>query len=254
MSALATRTVVIIPARYGSTRLPGKPLLMIAGKPMIQHVVERASAAKLVERVIVATDDLRIVDAVQGFGGEAVMTSRACRSGTDRIAEVVRTLTGVDIVVNVQGDEPLIPPSMIDAAIKPLWDDPMILVGTLVRRISEMTELDDPAVPKVVLDRNNHCLFFTRSPIPYTRDYPYEAWLSHAPYYRHIGIYVFRRSFLLRYASLEQTPLEQAEQLEQLRILEHGYSLYAAITAEESLAVDTPADLERVRHIMESPI
>lgn len=252
MSALATRTVAIIPARFGSTRLPGKPLLMIAGKPMIQHVVERASQAKLVERVIVATDDQRIVDAVHGFGGEAVMTSPDCRSGTDRIAEVVRSLSGVDIVVNVQGDEPLIPPSMIDAAIQPLWDDPLILVGTLVRRIADIAELDDPAVPKVVLDRNNRCLFFTRSAVPYDRDFPYEAWLEHHTYYRHIGIYVFRRSFLLRYASLDQTPLERAEQLEQLRILEHGYTINAAITEEESLAVDTPADLERVRHIMES--
>jgi 3-deoxy-manno-octulosonate cytidylyltransferase (CMP-KDO synthetase) len=252
MSALATRTLVVIPARYGSTRLPGKPLLPIAGKPMIQHVVERASRAKLVERVLVATDDQRIVDAVHAFGGEAVMTSRECRSGTDRIAEVVHGMSGVDIVVNVQGDEPLIPPSMIDAAIRPLWDDPMILVGTLVRRITDFAELDDPSVPKVVLDRNNKCLFFSRSAIPYGRDLPYEAWLGRHTYYRHIGIYVFRRSFLLRYATLEQTPLERAESLEQLRILEHGYSIHAAITEEESLAVDTPADLERVRHIMES--
>jgi 3-deoxy-manno-octulosonate cytidylyltransferase (CMP-KDO synthetase) len=252
MSALATRTVVIIPARFGSTRLPGKPLLEIAGKPMIQHVVERASQATLVERVMVATDDQRIVDAVQGFGGEAVMTSPDCRSGTDRIAEVVRTMSGVDIVVNVQGDEPLIPPTMIDAAIKPLWNDPLMLVGTLVRRISRSEELNDPAVPKVALDRNGRCLFFTRTPIPYGREFPREAWLDHHTYYRHIGIYVFRRSFLLRFASLDQTPLERAEQLEQLRILEHGYSIHAAVTEEESLAVDTPADLERVRGIMES--
>jgi 3-deoxy-manno-octulosonate cytidylyltransferase (CMP-KDO synthetase) len=252
MSALATRTVAIIPARYGSTRLPGKPLLEIGGKPMIQHVVERASQAMLVERVLVATDDQRIVDAVHGFGGEAVMTSPDCRSGTDRIAEVVRSLSGVDIVVNVQGDEPLIPPTMIDAAVKPLWEDPLILVGTLVRRIARSEELNDPAVPKVALDRNGRCLFFTRSPIPHGRDIPQEAWLDHHTYYRHIGIYVFRRSFLLRYALLEQTPLERAEQLEQLRILEHGYSIHAAVTEEESMAVDTPADLERVRRIMES--
>lgn len=254
MSALATRTVVIIPARYGSTRLPGKPLMEICGKPMIQHVVERAGKATLVERVLVATDDQRIVDAVHGFGGEAVMTSPECRSGTDRIAEVVRSMSGVDIVVNVQGDEPLIPPAMIDAAIKPLWDDPLMLVGTLVRRITRVEELNDPAVPKVALDRSGRCLFFTRSPIPYGRDIPPEAWLEQHTYYRHIGIYVFRRSFLLRFASLEQTPLERAEQLEQLRILEHGYSIHAAVTQEESLAVDTPADLERVRGIMESLI
>jgi 3-deoxy-manno-octulosonate cytidylyltransferase (CMP-KDO synthetase) len=252
MSGMATRTVAIIPARFGSTRLPGKPLLLIAGKPMIQHVVERVSKARLVERVMVATDDQRIMDAVQAFGGEAVMTSPECRSGTDRIAEVAKKLSGVDVVVNVQGDEPLIPPTMIDAAIQPLWDDPMVLVGTLVRRIADFAELDDPAVPKVVLSRNGECLYFTRSAVPYGRDLPYEAWLAHHTYYRHIGIYVFRRSFLLRYASLAQTPLEQAEKLEQLRILEHGYSIHAAITEEESMAVDTPADLERVRHIMES--
>jgi 3-deoxy-manno-octulosonate cytidylyltransferase (CMP-KDO synthetase) len=182
------------------------------------------------------------------------MTSPECRSGTDRIAEVVRSMSGVDIVVNVQGDEPLIPPAMIDAAIKPLWDDPLMLVGTLVRRITRVEELNDPAVPKVALDRSGRCLFFTRSPIPYGRDIPPETWLDHHTYYRHIGIYVFRRSFLLRFASLEQTPLERAEQLEQLRILEHGYSIHAAVTQEESLAVDTPADLERVRGIMESLI
>jgi 3-deoxy-manno-octulosonate cytidylyltransferase (CMP-KDO synthetase) len=252
MSAMATRTVAIIPARYGSTRLPGKPLLTIAGKPMIQHVVERVSQAKLVERVMVATDDERIRSAVQAFGGEAVMTSPDCQSGTDRIAEVARSLTGAEIIVNVQGDEPLIPPTMIDAAIRPLWDDPMILVGTLVRRIADFAELDDPAVPKVALDRNGNCLYFTRSPIPYGRDLPFEAWLAHHTYYRHIGIYVFRRSFLLRYATLAQTPLERAERLEQLRILEHGYSIHAAVTEEESMAVDTPADLDRVRHIMET--
>ena len=251
MSALATRTVVIIPARYASTRLPGKALADICGKPMIQHVYERASRAKLVERVLVATDDQRIVDAVHAFGGDAVMTSRECRSGTDRIAEVVRTLSGVDIVVNVQGDEPLIPPSMIDAAITPLWDDPMILVGTLVRRIRNIEDLLDPAVPKVALDNAKRCLYFSRSPIPYVRDVPTEASLEHHLFYRHIGLYVFRRSFLLRFAALEQTPLERAEQLEQLRILEHGYSIHAAITEEESLAVDTPADLERIRRIME---
>jgi 3-deoxy-manno-octulosonate cytidylyltransferase (CMP-KDO synthetase) len=252
MSALGTRTVAVIPARYGSTRLPGKPLVLIAGKPMIQHVVERVNLAKLVERVVVATDDQRIVDAVQAFGGEAVMTSRDCQSGTDRIAEVMRSQTDVDIVVNVQGDEPLIPPTMIDAAIKPLWDDPLILVGTLVRRIRDIAELDDPAIPKVALDRSGKCLYFTRSTIPYGRDLPYEAWLAHHTYYRHIGIYVYRRSFLLKYASLDQTPLEIAERLEQLRVLEHGYSIHAAVTEEESMAVDTPADLERVRHIVGS--
>jgi 3-deoxy-manno-octulosonate cytidylyltransferase (CMP-KDO synthetase) len=252
MSAMATRTVVVIPARYGSSRLPGKPLLDICGKPMIQHVVERASKSTLVERVIVATDDQRIADVVQGFGGEAVMTSPDCRSGTDRIAEVVRSMTGVDIVVNVQGDEPLLPPSMIDDAIRPLWDDPMILVGTLVRPIRSFAELTDPAVPKVALDNNKRCLFFTRSPIPYGRDLPQESWLEHHAYFRHIGLYVFRRAFLLRFASLEQTPLERAEQLEQLRILEHGYAIHAAVTLEESMAVDTPDDLERVRGIMDT--
>jgi 3-deoxy-manno-octulosonate cytidylyltransferase (CMP-KDO synthetase) len=246
MSA-AERIVAVIPARYGSERLPGKPLADIDGKPMIQHVVERVRAASLVDAVIVATDDERIAAAVRAFGGRPVMTDPALRSGTDRVAEAARELPDAAIVVNVQGDEPLIHPGMVDDAIRPLIDDPGLNVATLVHRITEPADLENPAVVKVVLDHQLNCLYFSRSPIPFARDIPAGERLAHAPYWKHVGLYVFRRAFLLGFASLPQTALERAEKLEQLRILEHGERIRASITEHESLPVDTPADLERVR-------
>jgi 3-deoxy-manno-octulosonate cytidylyltransferase (CMP-KDO synthetase) len=251
MSVPGTYTVAIIPARYASERLPGKPLAPIAGKPMIQHVVERTAKASLVSRVVVATDDQRIAAAVHAFGGEVVMTPVGLPSGTDRIAFVARTMPDADIVVNVQGDEPLIAPEMIDEAVKPLQVDPAILAGTLVRRIENPEDLANPGIPKVVLDRNGYCLYFSRSAIPYQRDAMPEDWLPRHTYYKHVGLYVFRRTFLLRYAQMSQTPLESAERLEQLRILEHGERIRAVITEHDSMPVDTPADLERVRAIIE---
>jgi len=244
-------TVAIIPARYASERLPGKPLAPIAGKPMIQHVVERTAKASLINRVVVATDDQRIADAVHSFGGEVTMTPVGLPSGTDRIAFVARTMPDAGIVVNVQGDEPLIVPEMIDQAVKPLLDDPALLAGTLVRRIEDRGDLTNPGIPKVVLDRNGYCLYFSRSAIPYRRDAMPEDWLQRHSYYKHIGLYVFRRTFLLRYAGMPQTPLELVERLEQLRILEHGERIRAVITEHDSMPVDTPADLERVRAIIE---
>jgi 3-deoxy-manno-octulosonate cytidylyltransferase (CMP-KDO synthetase) len=248
------RTVVIIPARFGSTRLPGKPLAEIAGKPMIQHVYERASRAELVHDVIVATDDMRIVAAVEKFGGHAVITPVDAPSGSDRIAYVASRLRDAEIVVNVQGDEPFIPPAMIDEAIRPVCADPHVQVGTLARRIEHIEDLQDPAVVKVVLGRNGNALYFSRSSIPYGRDITATELLAHVPVYRHIGLYVYRREFLLHYTTLPQTPLEQAEKLEQLRILEHGYPIRVAVTTHHSIAVDTPADLERARAMAGTPL
>jgi 3-deoxy-manno-octulosonate cytidylyltransferase (CMP-KDO synthetase) len=242
--------VAVIPARYGSTRFPAKPLAEIAGKPMIRHVYERASQAHLVTRVVVATDDERIASVVMGFGGQAVMTPVAMRTGTDRVAYVARSLAGARIIVNVQGDEPLIEPAMIDEAVGILQDDESVSVGTLVKTISDAADLTNPNVVKVVLDAKGSCLYFSRSPIPFGRDVDEGAWLGHHIYYKHIGLYVFRRSFLLGYPDMQQTPLERAEKLEQLRILEHGERIRAAVTTHESIPVDTIEDLERVRSLI----
>lgn len=246
------RTVVIIPARYGSERLPGKPLAQIAGKPMIVHVMERAAQATLVHDVVVATDDERIAAAVREHGGKAVMTPADIRSGSDRIAFVARSLTDAEIIVNLQGDEPLIPPAMIDQAIRPLVHDPAIEVGTLVKRIATAGELHNPSLPKVVLGMNGDCLYFSRSPIPFGRDIADAELIAGFPVYRHIGLYAFRREFLLRYAAMEQTPLERVEKLEQLRILERGHRIHAEVTEFDSIAVDTQQDLERVRGLVKN--
>ncbi|MCK5571317.1 MAG: 3-deoxy-manno-octulosonate cytidylyltransferase [Bacteroidetes bacterium] len=244
------RTIVIIPARFASERLPGKPLMDIAGKPMIQHVFERASKSHSVNSVVVATDDDRIAAAVRAFGGEAVMTPREIRSGTDRIAFVARTLTDSDIIVNVQGDEPLIDPSIIDQAVAPLESDLSTLVATPIRKIDAEEDLLNPNTTKVVVDHEAHCLYFSRSVIPYCRDGAQGSWLRYGTFYKHIGLYVFRREFLLEYATMSRTPLERAEKLEQLRILEHGFRIRAVLTDYDSIPVDTPADLKRVREIM----
>ena len=244
------RTVAIIPARYASTRLPGKPLVDICGKPMIQHVVERTRQTKLVDDVVVATDDTRIMDAVASFGGRAVMTPPELPSGSDRIAFVARSMPEVDCVVNVQGDEPLIVPAMIDEAIAPLLADRQIVAGTLVKEVETPEELLSPSVVKVVLDRHGYCLYFTRSTIPFVRDVPLSDWLGMGVHYKHIGLYVFRREFLLHYMELPPTPLETLEKLEQLRILEHGYRIKAVVTTHNSVSVDTAEDVERVRKLM----
>lgn len=236
----------IIPARYASTRLPGKPLLDISGKPMVQHVYERAKKAELVNRVMVATDDRRIFDAVEGFGGRAVMTSESHKSGTDRLAEVAKGLDS-DIIVNIQGDEPLIEPGMIDEAIRPLMEDDSIVMGSLKAEIRDETELNNPNVVKVVVDRNDFALYFSRYPIPYIRDDSPLSLLTGR--FKHIGLYVYRREFLLEYAGMPQTPLEEAEKLEQLRALENGYRIKVPTTRYQSIGVDTEEDLERVRRL-----
>lgn len=242
--------LAVIPARFGSTRFPGKSLFLIKDRPMIQWVYERASRSRFIDRVIVATDDDRIRNAVAAFGGEVVMTSRDHQTGTDRIAEVVRTIQ-CDLVVNVQGDEPLIEPDMIDEAIAPLAHDRSIVMGTICRRIEDRGEAFDTNVVKVVMDRDGFALYFSRAPIPWDRD----RWSSTdclrdlqltSPLYKHMGLYVYRRDFLLTYASLPQTSLEQHEKLEQLRVLEHGHKIKVIVTRHESFGVDIPDDLSKI--------
>jgi len=245
------RIVGVIPARYASSRFPGKALAELGGKPMVQHVVERAVRATLLDDVLVATDDPRIAEAVRRFGGTACMTAPTHPSGTDRIAEVVRTLA-CDLVVNIQGDEPLIEPSVIDQAVAPLAEDSSIGMGTLARPMG-VDEAADPSKVKVVLDRQGFALYFSRAPIPYIRDDVPPP--TERPYLLHIGLYAYRRETLLRLAGLAPTPLEERERLEQLRALEHGIRIRVVTTEHQSFGVDTPADLERVRRmITELPI
>jgi len=247
--------IAVIPARYGSTRFPGKSLVFIRDKPMVQWVYERTKRSTLLDRVIVATDDRRIIDAVTAFGGEVVMTSPEHATGTDRIAEVVRSLD-CDIIVNVQGDEPLIDPRMIDEAVRPLVEDPSIPMGTLAKRIADPADAVDPNVVKVVMDRKGYALYFSRAPIPWDRDH----WAGRTdltgltlagPCYKHSGLYVYRRDFLLAYAAMPQTALEATEKLEQLRALEHGHKIKVEITDHESFGVDIPGDLSKILQRLE---
>lgn len=241
----------IIPARYASTRFPGKALADIGGKPMIQHVYERTARASLVDTVIVATDDDRICRVVQEFGGICRMTSPDHETGTDRLAEVAATLDA-DIIVNVQGDEPLIEPDMIDQAIRPLLDNPELPMGTLKTRINCLHDFLSPNVVKVVTGTNDCALYFSRSPLPFFRD----KWkdLKDDSFrtgkllcYKHVGLYVYRRAFLLELAVMTPTFLEYAEKLEQLRVLENGIPIRVVETDYESIGVDTPEDLTKVQ-------
>ena len=215
---------------------------------MIEHVYRRAAAASSIARVIVATDDRRILDAVHGFGGEAVMTAASHQSGTDRLAEVAATLE-CDLIVNVQGDEPVLAPDTIDAAVAPFAADAGLEMSTLRRRITDPSELLNPNVTKVVVDRDGFAMYFSRAPIPFTR-----PGQPAATAWAHIGLYVYRRACLLRVAALPQTAMERAEALEQLRALEHGIRIKAVETTHETIGVDTPEDLERVRALLAHPI
>ena len=244
------KITAIVPARYASTRFEGKALADIKGKPMVRHVYERTALAQLVSEVIVATDDERIATAVRAFGGRVVMTSRDHNTGTDRLAEVAAGLDS-EIVVNVQGDEPLIEPAMIDEAIRPLVEDSAIVMGTLKSRIRNLHDFLSPNVVKVVTDRNGFALYFSRSPLPNFRDkwndLKDEAFNSGKLLcHKHVGLYVYRRDFLLQYARMAPTQLELSEKLEQLRVLENGYRIKVVETAYESIGVDTPGDLEKV--------
>jgi 3-deoxy-manno-octulosonate cytidylyltransferase (CMP-KDO synthetase) len=240
------RIVVLVPARYASTRFPGKALADLDGRPMIEHVYRRAASCAGIDQVIVATDDARIADAVRAFGGEVRLTRADHPSGTDRLAEVAATLD-CDIVVNVQGDEPLIDPRAIAQALAPFGGDPSLQISTLCHRLHDPADLADPNVVKVVVDRAGFALYFSRAPIPHVRD---GGW---PPLFKHIGLYAYRRSALLVLASLDPTPLERAEALEQLRALEHGIRIRAVETDYDSIGVDTPADLERVRRLLAAP-
>jgi 3-deoxy-manno-octulosonate cytidylyltransferase (CMP-KDO synthetase) len=218
---------------------------MIDGRPMIEHVLRRAERARTLDAVLVATDDTRIADAVSASGGFAVMTSASHLTGTDRLAEVASSLNS-EVVVNIQGDEPLMPPQAIDAAVQPLLDEPGELISTLRRNIDEPGDLRNPSVVKVVVDLEGYALYFTRSAVPYTRS-------GESPVaWRHLGLYAYRRTFLLKIAKLAQTPLERAERLEQLRVLEHGYRIRTVETNADAIGVDTPEDLERVRRLIET--
>jgi 3-deoxy-manno-octulosonate cytidylyltransferase (CMP-KDO synthetase) len=240
--------VAVIPARYASTRLPGKPLADIDGRPMIEHVYRRAAASPVVSQVIVATDDLRIARRAADFGATVRLTKASHPTGTDRLAEVAATLD-CDIVVNVQSDEPLLDPRAITELVSPFAADPSVQITTLFRRIHDPAELSSPNVTKVVVDRGGFALYFSRAPIPHVRD-PRGGW---PPLYRHIGLYAYRRSALMVLAALEPTPLERAESLEQLRALEHGIRIKAVESQFESFGVDTPEDLEQVRRLLAAP-
>lgn len=236
------RTLCVIPARYASTRLPGKPLTDICGKPMICRVLERASRAQKPEKVIVATDDERIYDVVRAEGGEAILTRADHPTGTDRLAEVAEAYPEVDLIVNVQGDEPLIEPSVIDDLIAPFEMDENLPMATVMTRMDDAAEQLNPNNVKVIVDKLGYALYFSRSLVPYPR-------AAAGPVYKHIGIYAYRRDFLLRYARLEPTPLERAESLEQLRALENGYGIRVLETDCRFVGVDTPEDLALVNKI-----
>ncbi len=241
------RVIGIIPARYSSSRFPGKALADISGKPMIQRVYEQVVKASGLQDVIVATDSDEIFRRVEDFGGKAVMTSSDCKSGTDRIAEAVKDIE-CDIVVNVQGDEPLISPEVINLAVNPLIEDKNIQMGTVASRITEKNELDDHNVAKVVIDKDSFALYFSRAIVPCSKNRTLDV-QKHL-YYKHIGIYVYRRDFLLRFAGMSQTPLEEIEGLEQLRALENGCRIKVIITNYSSVSVDVPEDIEKVNRII----
>ena len=236
--------LVVIPARYGSTRFPGKPLALLRGKLMIQHVYEGVVGAAGVDEVVVATDDERIMEAVRRFGGTAVMTNPNARSGTERVAEVARNRQA-SVVINVQGDEPLVQSEMIGPLAAFLSQHQAVPMASLMTKLTRVEDLANPNVVKVVVDRDGFALYFSRAPIPFER-----AKQPAHQLYKHLGIYGYQRHFLLQFPSLEPTPLEQLEQLEQLRALEHGYRIKLLETVHDSVGVDTPEDLKRVEQLL----
>jgi len=240
----------IIPARYASTRLPGKPLTLINGKPMIQRVYEQSLKSKYLEKVIVATDDRRIFDCVKSFGGNVVMTSVKHQSGTDRIYEAVKNLK-CDIVVNIQGDEPFINPKNIDKAILPLLIDKEINVSTLAIKIKSTADLLDVNKVKIIVDNNNYAIYFSRNCLPYDMENnPADnGFIGMNKYYKHIGLYVYRKSYLVKFSKMEKSYLEKMEKLEQLRILENGDKIKVVITNIDSVSIDTKEDLELINKL-----
>lgn len=244
------KVVGIIPARYASTRFPGKPLVPILGKSLIQRTYENALRCSALEELIVATDDQRIFDHVQAFGGKAVMTSEDCPTGTDRLAEVLRhetSLKDVEVVMNVQGDEPCIDPKVIASVVKALQDNSEAAMSTAVTPIHSADEAHNPNVVKCVVDTRQFALYFSRALIPGGRILKYQS--AH-PYYRHLGLYAYRREFLLHYADLAPTPLQQFEDLEQLKVLEHGYRIITVTVSGESMDVNAPEDIKKVEQLL----
>jgi 3-deoxy-manno-octulosonate cytidylyltransferase (CMP-KDO synthetase) len=236
----------IIPARFNSTRFPGKPLVMIDGKSMIQRVYEQCLQSKCLSEIWIATDDDRISNHVKEFGGEVVMTSPQHVSGTDRCAEFIQKQNRKDeVVINIQGDEPYIHPNQIDLLCS-LFDDSSTTIATLVKKITSPDELFNHNNVKVVLNKSNDAIYFSRSPIPYNRNFPEQDWLKYSTYYKHIGIYGYRSETLLEIAALAKTNVEITESLEQLRWIENGYKIKAAVTALESVSIDTPDDLVKI--------
>ena len=237
------KVICVIPARYSSTRLPGKPLKLIAGVPMICRVYDRASQAKRIDKAIVATDDDRIFTAVKDYGGKVMMTRADHPTGTDRLAEVAAAFDDVDVIVNVQGDEPLIEPSLIDELIALFNEDTDLKMATVATELKEEEDIKNPNNVKVISDLNGYALYFSRSVIPYPRN------AGKSAVCKHIGIYAYRRDFLLKYAKMSPTPLEQSESLEQLRALENGYKIKVLRSDNQFIGVDTEEDLKLVNEI-----
>lgn len=240
----------IIPARYASTRFPGKPLAMLGGRTVIQRVYEQATA--ILEEAYVATDDERIFQAVEQFGGRAIMTRADHKSGTDRIEEAAKKIgTQADVIINIQGDEPFIQKSQIETLMH-LFDDPSTQIGTLGKRFESIEAAMNPNSPKIVTDKRGFALYFSRSIIPYVRGKEQTEWLQHFPYLKHLGLYAYRREVLQEVTQLPQSPLEIAESLEQLRWLENGYRIRVGLTDVETVGIDTPEDLQRAEEFLAS--
>jgi 3-deoxy-manno-octulosonate cytidylyltransferase (CMP-KDO synthetase) len=238
----------VIPARFASTRLMGKPLADIGGKPMLQHTWENAKKSKLLQDIVIAVDDEKVAQVAKDFGAKIYLTPKNVNTGTDRIAIVAKLLPEAHIIVNIQGDEPFIKGRMIDQAIEPLLFAPEVNVSTLAKKIESPEELKSISIPKVVFDYNNFAMYFSRSPIPFVRGARTALdRLQRCNIYKHIGLYVYTRESLLAYTKLAPTDLEMAEQLEQLRMLENGFKIKVVVTEYENLAVDTPDDLDRAR-------
>ncbi|MFA5059812.1 MAG: 3-deoxy-manno-octulosonate cytidylyltransferase [Candidatus Omnitrophota bacterium] len=242
------KVIGVIPARYGSTRLEAKVLIKMAGKPMIWHVWNRAKQSKLLNDVIIACDDERVRKAAVEFGANAVLTSKDHTSGSDRIAEVVNPLD-VDIVVNIQGDEPLIHPSMIDDLVRLLLDDKECVMGTVIKPLTDEAQLADPNIVKAIIDKNKYAIYFSRSTIPYNRN---KIPIGEIGYYKHLGIYGYRKEFLFTFKNLPKSRLEKAEQLEQLRALEAGYKIKTVETKFDTISVDVQEDVVRVEEFLKS--
>ena len=241
----------VIPARYGAQRFPGKPLALIAGKSLVQRVYEQAAKAKRLDKVVVATEDTRILEAVEKFGGDAMLTSPECATGTDRVAEVARQYD-CELVLNIQGDEPLMRPEMIDQLVEGMQSDAGCVMGTLARkinpapsRVNAADQLTNPNVVKVVIGKTGNALYFSRSQIPFVRDGS-----GATAFYKHLGIYAYRREFLMKFVALPASELEKAEKLEQLRTLENGHAIRVWITPHDSIGVDRPEDVQLVEEIL----